>query len=574
MMNDFSAFGLQANLLKNLEKMGYQAPTEVQAEAIGPTLEKRDVVIHSHTGSGKTAAFGIPFVQNAKEDIPAVQYLVLAPTRELAMQVSQEITKLAEGTSLLVSTIYGGTGYKKQLEQLKAGAQIIVGTPGRILDHLKKRTMSLSVTRGLALDEADKMLSMGFLPDVRLIMDYLPKRHQTLLASATFPPAIEAIIDNYMVDPVRIDLAGDVKTAKEIRHCYAVVSSGDKERALMAFLEKENPTQSMIFCNTRQEVYAVFQYLKHTGLAVGCLSSDQNQKEREKVLYALRVGRLQHLVCTDLASRGIDIPALSHVFIFSASEDIESYVHRTGRTGRAGQLGVAISLVSGTDIASFNLALKEHEIHAESILLPSDEEVIEAKVHQGMTMLSAIDFARDADVHEEFQKLAQHLGPEEQKALLPFLLERYFKAPKLPDWQRQEPPNSPQGETHESTESFEETESRPRNHRPPRSDRERHREPEGERKSATPKGPTLCVALGKKDGFSEDDIAYLLKKLGKLKPHQVGETKVFAYESFVVVPKFVFPQLLKLDGRLFRGHLLKVEKSPVPVEACEQFDTL
>ena len=426
-MESFKEFGFSEQILANLKQMNYEKPTDVQAQAIPALLEKKDVVIQSQTGSGKTSAFGLPIVHGVMTDVPAVQFVVLVPTRELAAQVRDEFVNLCRDTDIKHCAIYGGADMDKQIRALRDGAQIVIGTPGRILDHLRRRTMSFSVVRGVVLDEGDKMLSMGFFPDVQSIFNQLPKLRQTVLSSATFPYVVEQLIYNYMTDPVTISLSTRQMAPDEINHQYCAVQSQEKEGVLLALMEKEQPDRSMIFCNTKTDVKSLQFFLSKAGIEVVGMSSDLTQAQREKTLHRLRSGEIQHMVCTDLAARGIDIPELSHVFIFSSSGDSETYVHRTGRTGRAGKPGTAISLVSTHDLAGFQTALRVNDIEAVEISIPTEEEINQARMEKHFTELEEIGFARDADIRQEYALLAEKLTPEQVKSLLPLLLERFWK---------------------------------------------------------------------------------------------------------------------------------------------------
>jgi ATP-dependent RNA helicase DeaD len=426
-MDSFSELPFSEQILKNLVAKGYEKPTAIQAQALPVILEKKDVVMQSHTGSGKTGAFGLPMIQSVMTDVPAVQFLVLVPTRELAYQVYSELTSLAVDTDVKIAAIYGGSSMSAQIDAIRNGAQIVIGTPGRIIDHLKRRTMSFSVVRGLILDEADKMLSMGFLPDVQLIFNYLPKRRQTVMSSATFPYTVERIIQTYMIEPVRISLSQEDMAPSEIESLYCVLNTNEKEQALLEFIEKEDPDLSMIFCNTKVEVKSVHHFLNNAGIPAEELSSELSQNARERSLDRLRKGIVRHMVCTDLAARGIDVPHLSHVFHFSASGDTETFIHRSGRTGRAGNAGKSISLVSTPDLANFRQALKVNDVEAEEIPRPTAEEILEARVKHDLEKLKAIDFAKDTDIREEFTMLAKALTPEQAQSLLPLLLEHFLR---------------------------------------------------------------------------------------------------------------------------------------------------
>lgn len=444
----FEALGVSEAVGKNLAAKGYENPTEIQAGSIPVILEKKDVVLQSHTGSGKTAAFGIPVVQMVMPDVPAVQFVVLVPTRELAAQVYREIESLAKGTGVKVASIYGGADMGRQIQALRDGAQIVIGTPGRVLDHLKRRTMSFSVVRGIVLDEADKMLSMGFFPDMQAVFRQLPKRRQAVMSSATFPFEVERIINQYMVEPVRITISSDDIAPKEIDHAFINVDSNEKERALLSLLEMEEPELSFIFCNTKAEVKSVHLFLENAGLPVAGMSSDLSQTARERSLRRLRNGAVRHLVCTDVAARGIDVPALSHVFCFSTGGDPETYVHRTGRTGRAGKSGKAISIISTHDLAAFRGAMKTNEIEIREITMPTPEQINKARLEHHMEYFKSIDFAKDADIREDYLELASKLTDEQVRTLLPFLLEQFrsgktvtLEEPETPPMRDDAPPS-------------------------------------------------------------------------------------------------------------------------------------
>ncbi|MCB1052248.1 MAG: DEAD/DEAH box helicase [Acidobacteria bacterium] len=559
----FSELGLNDNLLQNLERLGFANPTEIQVAAIPELLKKVDVVFQSHTGSGKTAAFGLPILQSANATIPATQFVVLVPTRELALQVQGELNRMADGIGLQAIAIYGGASMAGQVEALKKTPQIVVGTPGRILDHLKRRSMNFSVVRGIVLDEADKMLSMGFLPEVQLIFRHLPKRRQVVMSSATFPISIERLIQSYMNEPVRIDVSSDRSSAKEIEHFYCITSNQTKDQTLLAFIEKEQPEQSLIFCNTKIEVKAITQYLVGAGISAMSLSSDLSQKARERNLLQLRKGLVNHLVCTDVAARGIDIPNLTHVFIYSTSEDLETYVHRTGRTGRAGRAGKAISLVSGQDVANYTMALKSNDIQAQEITAPSDDEVLQVRINRKLALLEEINFAQDADIPKEFTVLAESLSAANIKSLLPLLLEKFF---------RPETYDIPEPvEMLDGSEKYDEAPREPREHREHRESRNHRetrepREKRRERKSA-PSGSgssslkTLCVALGFKDGLNPGDIRFVLTKFGRLRNQEIGKIQMGEYESLVNVSGRSVGSALKANGKSYRNIDLVVAES-------------
>ena len=327
-------------------RAGWQSLMPVQSLALPYLLEGRDIMVQSRTGSGKTGCYLLPMLPRLDPELKAPQALVLAPTRELAVQVEREAAVIFADTGIRTVAVYGGVGYKKQMDALREGAQVIVGTPGRVLDHLLRRTLDLKDLRVLVFDEADRMLSIGFYPDMKEVQRYLPKKRiHTCLFSATYPPHVLKLAAEFMSEPALLSLSQKEVHVAEVQHLFCEVKPMDKDRALVRLLETENPASAIIFCNTKANVHYVTGVLQGFGYSADELSADLSQNRREAVLDKIRKGRLQYLVATDVAARGIDIPALSHVFLYEPPEDHESYIHRAGRTGRAGAAGTVISLV-------------------------------------------------------------------------------------------------------------------------------------------------------------------------------------------------------------------------------------
>jgi ATP-dependent RNA helicase DeaD len=442
----FAALELSAETLASLADKGYATPTEVQQETIPRALTGKDLVVQSRTGTGKTAAFGIPIVERV-DTAAAVQAVVLAPTRELALQVSQEVSELGRGRGVKVEVVYGGDSMDRQLEGIRAGAHVIVGTPGRVLDHLRRKTLRFEAVRTLVLDEADRMLDMGFAVEMGQIMDYVPAQRQTLLFSATIPLGIRGLIYHYLTEPEWVLLSEDQIYVKEVRHLYCLTPKLHKEATLYKLLEYENPASSMVFCNTKEETRLVYTFLGGKGLPAAMLSSDLPQKKREKVMAAFRAGEIRHLVTTDVASRGIDIEDLSHVFIFSTPDSPEQYIHRAGRTGRVGKSGCAISLVSAHDLMNFNRLVKRYHVDVSELTVPSDEEVQARKVERIVTRLAAEGQVLPLEDFAEFSSIARRLAEHEHRdRILALLLRRYFQAPPPEPEEEAAPPPPPRRE--------------------------------------------------------------------------------------------------------------------------------
>src|SRR5690606_31186147 len=350
--SSFDSLGLTPEVRRAIDELGFVDPTPVQVATYGPAVAGHDLVVQARTGTGKTAAFGIPLVDRLTRTEGGAQVLILAPTRELALQSSREIARLGAHRGIRTAAVYGGAPMERQVRELQEGAQIVSGTPGRVLDHLKRGTLDARGIRILVLDEADEMLSMGFAKELNAIVALLPPKRQTMLFSATLDDAIERMAQRMLKDPERISLSSDAVGAQTITHYYYLVSGLGRSRDLIRILEIEDPETAIIFCNTRAATEQVANELKHAGFNADWLNADLPQSERENVLARTRKGELRYLVATDVAARGIDISHLTHVINYDFPAHLEGYVHRTGRTGRAGRTGTAISLVSPPELGS------------------------------------------------------------------------------------------------------------------------------------------------------------------------------------------------------------------------------
>jgi ATP-dependent RNA helicase RhlE len=353
----FRDLGLAPEILRALDELGYKAPTPIQTQAIPHVLRGVDLLGGAQTGTGKTAAFALPMLQrlrvHANNSVsPArhqVRALILAPTRELAAQVEESVRAYAKYTMLRATCVFGGVSIDPQIAQLRAGVEIVVATPGRLLDHIQQKTLSLSQVEYLVLDEADRMLDMGFMPDIKRILALLPERRQSLLFSATFPEEVKRLSEQLLKTPIRIEVARPNATAETITHIIHRCDEGNKRRLLSHLVRSRELTQVLVFTRTKQTARRLTLSLQQEGLSAAEIHSDKTQAERMQALSDFKANRIILLVATDIAARGLDIDHLPHVINYELPQSAEDYVHRIGRTGRAGMLGEAISLVSPSE---------------------------------------------------------------------------------------------------------------------------------------------------------------------------------------------------------------------------------
>ena len=413
-------------------KAGWNSLMPVQSRALPYLLEGRDLMVQSRTGSGKTGTYLLPLMARLNPAMPAVQALILVPTRELAVQVEQEAKTLFKGSGFTVAAVYGGVGYGKQMDALRQGVSVVVGTPGRVLDHLLRRTLNLDHISALIFDEADRMLSIGFYPDMKEIQRYLPETSiHAMLFSATYPPHVLKLAGEFLTDPQMLSLSTTQIHVAEVQHLYCECKSMEKDRTLIKILEVENPASAIIFCNTKATVHFVTAVLQGFGFNADELSADLSQSRREDVLSRLRKGTIRFLVATDVAARGIDIPELSHVFLYEPPDDRESYIHRAGRTGRAGAAGVVISLVDIMEKMELQRIAKYFKVPLTQHMAPTDEEVAHA-VGMRVTALLEARFRQLNGLERErmkrFEPLVQSIAEDpEQRHLLTLLLDDCYQ---------------------------------------------------------------------------------------------------------------------------------------------------
>ncbi len=425
---------LPERLQQGIAALGWPGLMPVQAEGIPYILEGRDLIVQSRTGSGKTGAFLLPLLEKLDASEKTTQALVLCPTRELASQIHAEFERmnagLPEDEQLDAIPVYGGVGYGPQIDAFKRGVQLVVGTPGRVLDHLSRGSLKLDKLRTIILDEADEMLSMGFFPDMIKVRRYLPRERDSYMFSATMPFQVQRIGQEFLTDPVFLATAGGQIHVEQMAHRAYQVAPMEKDRTLATLIEWENPTAAIIFANTRREVEYLATFLNNFGYNAAGISSDLTQKAREKTMKRLRDGDLRFLVATDVAARGIDVPDLSHVFQYDIPQDKEYYVHRSGRTARAGKAGVSIAITTASDMPTLRQIARKYDIPLEEREMPTSEELA-SRVGQRLTNLLE-DRMRDRSSLERerqarFVAVARQLVEEGEPEVLAMLLDEAYQ---------------------------------------------------------------------------------------------------------------------------------------------------
>ncbi|WNP36687.1 DEAD/DEAH family ATP-dependent RNA helicase [Enterobacter kobei] len=537
----FSDLGLNASILQALTDLGYEKPSPIQAECIPHLLGGRDVLGMAQTGSGKTAAFSLPLLHNLDPELKAPQILVLAPTRELAVQVAEAMTDFSKHMhGVNVVALYGGQRYDVQLRALRQGPQIVVGTPGRLLDHLKRGTLNLSNLKGLVLDEADEMLRMGFIEDVETIMAEIPAEHQTALFSATMPEAIRRITRRFMKEPQEVRIQSSVTTRPDISQSYWSVYGMRKNEALVRFLEAEDFDAAIIFVRTKNATLEVAEALERSGYNSAALNGDMNQALREQTLERLKDGRLDILIATDVAARGLDVERISLVVNYDIPMDSESYVHRIGRTGRAGRAGRALLFVENRERRllrnierTMKLTIPEVELPNAELLGKRRLEKFAAKVQQQLE-------SSDLDLYRGLLSKIQPVADEELdiETLAAALLK--MAQGERPLILPPEAPMRPKREFRDRDERFERRGDRnDRNDRGPRADRpERGAEdrPRRERRDAG-EMELYRIEVGRDDGVEVRHIVGAIANEGDISSRYIGNIKLFGTHSTIELPK-------------------------------------
>lgn len=475
----YTESGIHQDILRAVEEMGFEDMTPIQEQAIPVLLEKKDVIGQAQTGTGKTAAFAIPMIQRIDPQIRKPQGIILCPTRELAMQAAEEIRKLTKYMhGIKVLPVYGGQDIGRQIRALSQGVQIIVGTPGRVMDHLRRHTIKTGEIRMIVLDEADEMLNMGFREDMETILKEMPEEHQTALFSATMPQTILDITGTYQKNAVYVKVTPKEVTVAAIKQAYYRIAREDKKEALCRLIDYYQPAKSLIFCNTKKMVDELTEELKERGYQAEGLHGDLAQNQRDTVMNSFRGGRCAILLATDVAARGIDVSGVDAVFNFDVPEDVEYYVHRIGRTGRAGRNGRSFTLVSGKEIYKIreiericNTKIKERK-------LPSPKDITRIKFEK--VFAEAAEIIAKKDLEKLAAALQKELEDKEYGALEVAAALIQMKMGDEPEEIREEQPlferRGRKGKGNDRREGFEGNRLKRRTGEKERDPRERHGE--------------------------------------------------------------------------------------------------
>lgn len=520
---NFSSLGLSPATLAMIEQLGFERPTPIQAQTIPLLLEGRDVAAQAQTGTGKTAAYGLPLVELVDPEHMRVQALVLCPTRELAVQVSEAVYSFGKSQRIRVLPIYGGQPIDRQIRVLAAGTHIVAGTPGRILDHIRRETLDLSHVRTVILDEADEMLAMGFIEDIETILGKLPPERQTALFSATMPGPIARLSKRYLRNPQRIKTSSEAKNVPIIRQTFYQVAPSQKMDALFRVLDMETPGPTIIFCSTKRATEEVAENLRGRGCLADGLHGDLNQRDRDRVMRRFKEGRVELLVATDVAARGLDIETVTHVINYDIPTDVESYTHRIGRTGRAGREGDAITLVTPREIGQLRFIERSTKAQIQAMRLPTDADLA---MRRREVLKKSLVEAIEAGGLDAYFAIAEDLVKEHGATPV------VAAALKLMGAQDQ-------GNAAEPAMAM----------AAPAASR-----PEGGM-------ARLLLTMGRRDGLRPSDLVGCIANETGLPGREIGAIDIFEYESCVEVPEGRAEDVTRaLLGTTLRGQKVRVER--------------
>jgi ATP-dependent RNA helicase DeaD len=529
----FTELGLSDAIAAVLTALGYEAPTPIQSRTIPPLLAGKDVLGQAQTGTGKTAAFALPIVERLDVSSRATQALVLTPTRELAMQVAEAIHSYAKGKDVHVLPVYGGAPIVLQMKHLQRGVQVVVGTPGRLIDHLDRKTLDLSSVRMVVLDEADEMLKMGFIDDVERILSAVPKPRQVALFSATMPAEVARVAERHMVKPERVAIEHHAVHAPAIEQRFLTLVEGQKLDVLTQMLELEENEAVLIFRRTKNGAAELAEKLEARGFSAEAMHGDMNQSMRENVIRRLRAGQIEIVVATDVAARGLDVEQISHVVNYDIPYDVEAYVHRIGRTGRAGRTGVATLFITPRERGMMRQIERYTGKPIKPMKMPSRADVAARRIEVFKTSLRKVLGEGDLDLYVDVVTQLAEEGPYDLADVAAAAAKIANGAKSLAPPPKEEPAAPPA-----------------------RGDSAR-----GTRAVRTKSEPvvTLQLAVGKRDGIRPADVVGSIANEANVPGRDIGPIEIREESTFVGIPaRYVDQVLAKVGRKKFRGRALNV----------------
>jgi ATP-dependent RNA helicase DeaD len=540
----FDQMSLAEPILKAVRKAGYETPSPIQERSIPPLLEGKDLLGVAQTGTGKTAAFSLPLLSRLDESVKGAQILVLAPTRELALQVAEAMEGFAENLpKLRVVAVYGGTGYGEQIREFKRGTQVVVGTPGRVMDHIEKGYLKLNNLQALVLDEADEMLSMGFIDDIEWILEHTPKERQTALFSATMPKPIRKLAEKHLREPEEVTIKVKAENSPNIRQRFIKVRQHEKREMLTRLLEIEKFEAMLIFARTKNATMEIAEKLQGKGYPAEPLNGDMPQNLREKTVDRLKRGKISVLVATDVAARGLDVDRISHVLNYDAPFDLESYTHRIGRTGRAGREGDAIIFITNKEMRMLNAIERTLKVPCDQYVFPTLEEMNERKEEEFFTKIEQGMKGDLDDYRKALQRYLEESGKDtlEVAAALAFLEagKKALRYENMPTSSSRKPRR----------------EDRQDRDQPNRRDSSRR----GDRSERDGSLQSYRLEVGEYHGAQKGDIVGAIANEVGLDPQNMGKIRMFKDHTFIDLPKDMPKEIFEaLKTVWVQGHQMNI----------------
>lgn len=524
----FKDFNFLPEIQTALDTLGFTTPTEIQAKAIPVLLEKKKVDLHgqAQTGTGKTLAFGLPLLHRIDRSQKHTQAVVIAPTRELALQICDSLRPFAKAIGVSIDAIYGGASIEAQMRNLRRGVQIVIGTPGRLNDHLRRKTLMLGKVSTLVLDEADIMLDMGFKDEVDEILQFMPDDREIWLFSATVKGGIAQIMTSHMKDPISVRISKKQVTTATTRHYYSVIPMRNRLNALCRFIESAPHFYGFVFCQTKLLTAEIAEQLLLRGYRVGALHGDMSQSQRNAVINRFKGKEISVLVATDVAARGIDVPQVTHVINYSLSEDQESYVHRTGRTGRAGREGIAITFINKSEVRYIQNMQRKFNLVIEPLNVPTRETIIAARMQEVSEYAQSV-VGRTAPEEQALNQLVDNLTDEQRgSALKQILFDKFLKS----IYEEEEFSGTPSLEQYDAS-------------------------------SANANMQELFIPVGLDDGIDRDDVMSLLESQ-KVPLEAIQKIRVIKRRTFLQIdPAQVSAVSNALNNKVLGGRKIRVARA-------------